>query len=162
MGIGLYFRREYLIGGYCASFSYYSYIQCRIFSSTLSEIYLKQIDEEVEVICIDDGSSDNSGKICDEIAKEYDCLKVYHKPNGGVSSARNLALSYAHGTYIAWVDSDDYVADNWYQSLKPLMESGIDLILFEHYRVESSTQKRVRYCKESMLIDKSILCMTWC
>lgn len=117
---------------------------------------LKQIDEEAEVICIDDGSSDNSGKICDEIAKEYDCLRVYHKANGGVSSARNLALSYAHGTYIAWVDSDDYVADNWYQSLKPLMERGIHLILFEHYRVENGTQKRVRYCKESMFIDKSI------
>ena len=122
---------------------------CRCLTSIL-----KQIDKNVEIICIDDGSSDNSGVICDEFAEKYDCVKVYHKSNGGVSSARNLALSRATGTYIAWVDSDDYVADDWYQSLKPMLKKEVDLIFFEHYRVENGMLYRIRYSTNSMMIDK--------
>lgn len=105
---------------------------------------VKQIDKDVEIICIDDGSKDDSGAICDEFAEKYDCVKVYHESNEGVSSARNMALSYADGKYIAWVDSDDYVADDWYQSLKPLLERDIDLIFFEHYRIENGILHRMR------------------
>ena len=115
---------------------------------------LKQIDEDAEVICIDDGSSDNSGFICDEFAVKFNCVKVYHQSNGGVSSARNTALSHAHGTYVAWVDSDDYVADNWYETIKPILQQGVELLLFEHYRVEHGNFYRMKYCKGAALIDK--------
>lgn len=115
---------------------------------------LKQVDKNVEIICIDDGSIDDSGIICDEFAKKYNCVKVYHQSNGGVSSARNLALSHAVGKYIAWVDSDDYVADDWYQSLKPILKKEVDLIFFEHYRVENGMLHRIRYSTNSMIIDK--------
>lgn len=123
---------------------------CRCLTSLV-----EQIDKNVEIICIDDGSSDDSGIICNKFAEKYDCVKVYHKPNEGVSSARNMALSHASGEYIAWVDSDDYVADEWYQSLKPLLEQDIDLIFFEHYRIENGILRQMRYAKDSKMIDKN-------
>ena len=64
--------------------------------------------EHVQLILIDDGSSDNSGFICDEYAKLYsENIIVIHKENGGVASARNEGLKYASGKYITFMDSDD-------------------------------------------------------
>jgi glycosyltransferase involved in cell wall biosynthesis len=68
----------------------------------------------VEVICIDDGSKDNTWDILQSYSKKYACLRIFHKENGGVGSARNVGLSQAVGNYIAWVDSDDYVTTDWY------------------------------------------------
>lgn len=65
-----------------------------------------------EVIAVDDGSTDNSGKILDEYAGKHENITVYHKSNGGVSSARNLALDCAKGEYIWFVDGDDLIAPN--------------------------------------------------
>lgn len=65
-----------------------------------------------EIILIDDGSIDKSGHLCDEYAKQYNIIKVIHKTNGGVSSARNIGISRADGDYIWFVDSDDFVAAN--------------------------------------------------
>ena len=63
-----------------------------------------------EIICVDDGSSDNSGKILDEYATIHANMKVFHKSNGGVSSARNIGLNNARGEYIWFVDADDVIA----------------------------------------------------
>lgn len=63
--------------------------------------------EDIEVILIDDGSSDNSGKICDELASKDSRVKVIHTENSGCSSARNLGISLATGKYICFIDSDD-------------------------------------------------------
>ena len=66
-------------------------------------------EDMYEIICIDDGSSDNSGKILDEYASMHTNLIVLHKKNGGVSSARNFGLKNARGDYIWFVDADDYI-----------------------------------------------------
>lgn len=66
-----------------------------------------------ELLLIDDGSKDKSGEICDEYAKKDSRVRVFHKENGGVSSARNLGLDNALGEWITFVDSDDYVNTNW-------------------------------------------------
>ena len=71
---------------------------------------LRQITQECEVILVDDGSGDSSGKICDRYAAQWDCVKVIHKKNGGLSSARNAGLPAAGGRYITFVDSDDRIA----------------------------------------------------
>ena len=63
-----------------------------------------------EIICVDDGSSDNSGKILDKYAIKNTNMKVFHKSNGGVSSARNIGLNNARGEYIWFVDADDVIA----------------------------------------------------
>lgn len=84
------------------------------------ESIVNQTFKNLEIILVDDGSPDSSAVICDEWAKRDDRIKVIHKENGGVSSARNAALDIAAGDYIAFVDSDDYVELNMYETLLSL------------------------------------------
>lgn len=74
-------------------------------------------DNDMEIICIDDGSKDDTWKILLEYSEKYSYINVYHKENEGVGPARNEALKYARGEYIGWVDSDDYVAVDWYKCI---------------------------------------------
>lgn len=95
---------------------------------------INQITSDVEIICVDDGSTDNSGKICDEYARYYVNIHVFHKVNGGVASARNLGLSKARGDYIAWVDPDDYVSSNWFSRLREILyRDSPECVLFDYY-----------------------------
>lgn len=70
---------------------------------------LAQTFRDFELLLIDDGSSDESGRICDEYARKNNRVKVYHKENGGVSSARNCGIEQARGQWICFVDSDDTI-----------------------------------------------------
>lgn len=70
---------------------------------------INQTFTSLELLLIDDGSKDNSGKICDEYAKKDNRIRVFHKENGGVSSARNIGLDNAQGKFICFVDSDDWL-----------------------------------------------------
>lgn len=90
---------------------------------------LDQSYRNFELLLIDDGSPDRSGEICDEYAKNDSRIKVFHKANGGVSSARNLGLDNASGEWIAFVDSDDYVEKNYLDSIM-VAEADIDLLHF--------------------------------
>ena len=78
---------------------------------------INQSFKNLEIILVDDGSPDNCGKICDEYAKKDNRLKVIHKENGGLSSARNAGLDIATGEYISFVDSDDYVSNKFIENL---------------------------------------------
>lgn len=71
----------------------------------------------LELILVDDGSTDGTGALCDELAKEDSRILVLHKENGGSSSARNLGLRNAKGAYIGFIDSDDYVEPDMYERL---------------------------------------------
>lgn len=116
---------------------------------------IKQIDEEAEIICIDDGSTDNSGVICDKYAAENQCFTVIHTTNKGVAAARNYGLRVAQGQYIAWVDPDDYVYNNWYQSiLLNLKEKRPDLLIFDYKIYRNGIGKNKIYNGRSMHIDK--------
>jgi len=81
------------------------------------ESIINQTYKNLEIILVDDGSTDNSGKICDEYALKDNRIKVIHKQNGGVSSARNKGLEVATGEYIGFVDSDDYIEKDMYEYL---------------------------------------------
>ena len=70
---------------------------------------LCQATEDCEIILVDDGSPDGCGAICDRYAGQHDIIKVIHKPNGGLSDARNAGFDLASGNYILFVDSDDYL-----------------------------------------------------
>ncbi len=72
---------------------------------------LAQTFTDWELLLIDDGSPDRSGDICDEYAKKDTRIRVFHKKNGGVSSARNLGLDYVQGEYVTFVDSDDWLLE---------------------------------------------------
>ena len=99
--------------------------------------------DDVEIICVDDGSQDDSGKTCDAFSQKYENVTVVHCPNGGVARARNIGLSAAHGKYIAWIDSDDYVEHTWLPTvLKLLREKSPDVLMFDYYR-EDNTNKTI-------------------
>ena len=74
---------------------------------------LSQTFTDFELLLIDDGSKDGSGAICDEYAAKDNRVRVFHKENGGVSSARNLGLDNACGEWVTFVDADDYVRPSY-------------------------------------------------
>ncbi len=92
------------------------------------ESLINQSYKNLEIILIDDGSPDNSGAICDEYAERDSRIKVIHKENGGVSSARNVGLDSASGEYIGFLDSDDFIAPEMYEVLySNLTENDADI-----------------------------------
>lgn len=90
---------------------------------------LKQSMENIEVILIDDGSTDESGKICDEYAKNDNRVIVVHKENGGIADAMNAGLEIMTGDYILFVDSDDYVDARMAEiMLDRLLQENVDIV----------------------------------
>lgn len=78
---------------------------------------LCQNNRDFELLLIDDGSKDNSSAICDEYSQKDNRVKVFHKSNGGVSSARNLGLEKAQGKWVAFLDADDYVTYGYFEGV---------------------------------------------
>ena len=100
---------------------------------------LNQTFTDFELILVDDGSSDNCGKICDEYAHKDERVRVIHKENGGVSSARNLGIDEAKGEYISFIDPDDWIELNMYEEIfNYVEESKIDIACFEVYEVKGN------------------------
>ena len=89
----------------------------RCVESVLNQTYVK-----LEIILVDDGSPDNCGAMCDQLSKNDPRIKVYHKVNGGLSDARNYGVERANGSYITFVDSDDYIAPNYIEYLYQLIQ----------------------------------------
>lgn len=77
----------------------------------------KQTYRNIEIILVDDGSTDNSGAMAEKFALEDKRIRVFHKENGGSSSARNLGISHAKGEYIGFIDSDDFIEPEMYERL---------------------------------------------
>ncbi|MBC6388011.1 glycosyltransferase [Lactobacillus kunkeei] len=100
--------------------------------------------ESLEVLMIDDGSTDNTSKIIDEFANKYDSFRALHKENGGVSNTRNYGMKHARGKYIAFVDGDDIVPANAYPSMAfKARQNDSDLVVgfvkrFDKNRYENS------------------------
>ena len=90
---------------------------------------LAQTFTDFELLLIDDGSTDSSGKICDDYAAKDSRVKVLHKENGGVSRARNLGIDNAQGEYLSFIDSDDYIRPEMYEKLAKIIDIyGVDLV----------------------------------
>ncbi len=86
------------------------------------ESLINQTEKDIEIILVDDGSPDNCPALCDEWAKKDNRIKVVHKQNGGLGLARNSGIEAASGKYIGFIDSDDYVKTDMYETLKNAME----------------------------------------
>ncbi len=113
---------------------------------------INQTYKNLEILLVDDGSTDNSGTICDEYAKKDSRIKVIHKENGGLSSARNVALDIATGEYIAFVDSDDYIAlDTFKKCFEKLEKTDADVCMFSHY-----TTNGQEHCVHSLPLEKEV------
>lgn len=95
------------------------------------ESVLSQTLPDFELLLVDDGSPDNSGRICDEYAAKDTRIKVFHKENGGVSSARNCGLDNATGNYVIFLDADDWLTDNALQvCYENIITYNLDLLQF--------------------------------
>ena len=93
---------------------------------------LNQTFTDYEIILVDDGSPDRVPKICDEYSTKYTFVKTVHKPNGGLSDARNVGLKQAKGEYIFFIDSDDYLIDkNVLQRISQKLKSNPDVVAFK-------------------------------
>lgn len=90
---------------------------------------LEQTFTDFELLLINDGSKDMSGKICDEYAAKDSRVYVFHKENGGVSSARNVALDEAKGAWVTFIDSDDWIANDYLMNLYGAVGQGGELAI---------------------------------
>ncbi|MDE5885512.1 MAG: glycosyltransferase [Oscillospiraceae bacterium] len=84
---------------------------------------LAQSFRNFELLLIDDGATDSSGKICDEYVKKDERIHVFHKKNGGPSDARNYGIEKAEGEYLTFIDPDDYIAANYLEVLYQMLTS---------------------------------------
>ena len=103
---------------------------------------MEQTYKNLEIILIDDGSIDNSGKICDEYAKKDKRIIVTHQKNSGVSNARNRGLELAQGAYIGFVDPDDFIELNMYEEMmKNIVEQNCAISVCGVRNIEEWTGK---------------------
>lgn len=113
------------------------------------ESICNQTYQDLEIILIDDGATDNSGKICDELAKQDERIVVIHQKNAGQASARNAGLEIFKGDYLAFVDSDDTIEANMFEILLTIMEKpDCDIAICGH-RIVRKNEIRNETFKES-------------
>lgn len=128
---------------------------------------INQKYKNLEIILVDDGATDSSGKLCDELAKIDNRIKVYHKENGGLSDARNYGVERATGDYIGFVDSDDYIDSEMYEELyEAIKKENVDVVecnlkIIYPDRVELFTEQKYynvytkqEYLEEYLKIEK--------
>ena len=115
---------------------------------------LQQTYKKIEIILVNDGSLDNCAEICDRYKEIDDRIKVVHKKNGGLSDARNAGLDVATGTYVIFIDSDDYVEkDLIEESYNYMVNNNLDLVSFNYRKVDEDG----KVMEESVLeIDDNI------
>lgn len=113
------------------------------------ESVISQTYKKLEIIIIDDGSKDNTLKICEEFMKKDDRIKVIHIENAGVSNARNIGLNNSNGKYISFIDADDFVNEFFCEKmLKALIENNCDVCSCGYNRVYNS--------KTEIIVNKNI------
>ena len=118
-----------------------------------------QTYRNIEIILVDDGSTDKSGDICDSYAEKDERIRVIHKPNGGQGEARNLGLDVCCGEYIGFVDSDDYIVPHMLERLyRASVEYDATVVCCQSIRLvddvthrDSMTETHVYHTKEDMI-----------
>lgn len=105
---------------------------------------LAQTYENLEIILVDDGTKDNAGSLCDTYAGKDTRVKVIHKTNGGLSSARNAGIDIAQGTYLAFVDSDDWIEPDAYEIMMAAAQKyNVKLVCAGRYDVDSEQGEKI-------------------
>ena len=118
-----------------------------------------QIYSELEIILVDDGSTDGCYEICENYKKKDSRIVVIHKENGGLVNARKTGIDHAHGDYIAYVDGDDWIEPDMYERMyKKITEQVVDVVMCGRYEDTGETTKAVfhglpegRYDKQALL-----------
>lgn len=109
---------------------------------------LDQTEPAIEVILVDDGSTDRSGQLCDQYAETDQRIRVLHKKNGGLSDARNAGIAIARGEYLLFVDGDDYADKELVEkTIVCAKQNEADIVVFDYQEIEMcSGRKDVRSC----------------
>lgn len=111
---------------------------------------VNQTYSNLEIILIDDGSPDNCPEICDEYAKHDSRIKVIHQKNGGLSAARNAGIDFAHGEFLTFIDSDDFVVRNYVELLyKGIVEFDADISIASFYTFTKENELAISYSELS-------------
>ena len=122
---------------------------------------LNQTYRNLEVILVNDGSKDGSGSICDDFVQKDSRVRVIHKENGGLSSARNAGMDAAKGEYISFIDSDDWIETDSYEHLLGLMEKyQVKLVCGGNWDVDGATgEKTLGICpkKEELVTGEEFV-----
>lgn len=117
---------------------------------------IAQTLKDIEIICVNDGSIDDSPQILENYVGENSCIKVIHKENGGLVSARKAGLAAAQGEYVGYVDSDDWIEPEMYERLyEKVWQNGCDLVASGLFRQFSDSAVRVTNTIEPGLYDKN-------
>lgn len=134
------------------------------------ESLLEQTLEDFELLLINDGSPDRSGQICDEYAIRDNRIRVFHKKNGGVSSARQCGLVHAKGEYTIHIDPDDWVESTMLEIMyKKAIQDRADIVICDHYTEFNGKLKYVKQTPISLqshqvlqdLMQRKISCVLW-
>lgn len=116
---------------------------------------IQQSYQNIEVIVVNDGSTDNSGEICEAFKRKDNRIRIFHKKNGGVSAARNLGLEHASGAYIGFVDGDDYITADMYDFLLTLSTShNADIASCSYYIVDNGRLTEGKGIHKSCVLTK--------
>ena len=114
-----------------------------------------QTFSDLEIIPVDDGSTDESGQICDSMALSDPRIRVIHKENGGNASARNVGVDAATGDFVAFVDGDDYIEEDMYETLFRGMENPkVSIVVGEIVTTTLEGEDVVMVCKEPRFFTK--------
>ncbi|MCI9238212.1 glycosyltransferase [Lachnospiraceae bacterium 50-23] len=114
---------------------------------------------DIEIIVIDDGSVDRTGYICDEYAKDYSNLRVYHKENSGLAGTRNFGIQMAEGKYIAFLDGDDFFAPHAIENILCVIKNNddVDVVIgrYINYYMSNGKYKTCAYHLDKQVIENS-------
>ncbi len=117
---------------------------------------LKQTYKDIEIILVDDGSTDECPRICDDFANKYDIIRTVHKENGGLSSARNCGIENAKGEFIIFPDPDDWVSEDYIMDLVFLNEQfQTQLEVSSYYIVDEKSQIENNICHSNVVLSKN-------
>lgn len=108
------------------------------------ESVMSQTYKNLEIILVDDGSTDGSGKLVDIYAKKDERIVAIHKENGGVSSARNVGLNVSTGEYVGFVDSDDWIEPDMYDKMMQALDADIDMIACGYFKDSNKSSEEVK------------------
>ncbi|WP_022770307.1 glycosyltransferase [Butyrivibrio sp. NC2007] len=117
------------------------------------ESVLQQTYQNIEVILVDDGSTDGSGDICDQYSYNDKRIKAFHTENGGSVRARKYGLNRANGEYIGFVDADDYISSDMYEKLSLILESSdAEFVASNYFEVRDGSLKKIAALKYEQIV----------
>ncbi|MGN1204711.1 MAG: glycosyltransferase family 2 protein [Lachnospiraceae bacterium] len=111
------------------------------------ESVCRQTYRNLEILLVDDGSTDGTGQLCDSLGEEDERIRVFHKKNGGSSSARNLGIRESRGAYLGFVDSDDYIEPDMYERLyAAIVKSDAQIAQIGRNEIDAAGEKLPDIC----------------